>query len=269
MELDREELAALVRAVQDVDPLRARVGPFQAQPLDHGLVVGYRDRDVDEAVAQARSRRDAGGVVRRVQPQREAVARDACLRRVAREHRECDGLAAVPAKAQLLEDLEGRVVVPQIRAAETDRRDARAREDLGGLRDRLALPAAVQDRVVAVHESVQRELRPAVGIAAEQSGVAGEHARGGGPGRPDPEIRQQPHVAIEPPGHPRGGDAEAREHRRGPRGGARGSARAQAHREAHASSLPSAATGSMAATLPPRAAPSTTATYRGSWRDQR
>src|SRR5439155_10649529 len=141
---------------------------------------------VDETGAQSGSDRDAPRVACRVELEREGVRRLASAIGFAAE-RVHDGLAAVVAEAQLAEDVQGRRVVAQVRTAEACRLKAAAIEDVRGASDRLALLCLIQAAVIAVHESVERELHPLRRVPPQEIGVPCQHARGRLPRRPDPE----------------------------------------------------------------------------------
>src|SRR5205814_7397916 len=129
-------------------------------------------RYVDETVAHAGADSELAGVHGRVQTKRQSVLRGRPRVEIRRDEREAHGLAAVIANPERAQHVEGRAVVAQVRSAETRRRDAAALEELDRARDRRSLAVLIERGVVAVHESVQRELDPPLRIAPQKIGMS-------------------------------------------------------------------------------------------------
>src|SRR5258705_6372175 len=245
--------------------------------IEEDLVVGHGDGDVDEAVAPARPYGDRPRVDRAVEPQRVRVLRRGGLVELRRDEREHHGLAAVIAETERSQHVERRLVVAEIRTAETGRTQAAALEELERSRDRLVLARVIERRVIAVHETVDRELDAALRVAPEDLGVALEDARGRWPRRPDAVGRCERFVAIEATRHRRRGRTETRHDLRGPRDRPAGAATLEADGEAHTFSATSASVSRglserVPCGLATRVRParrSTISTYRRAWCTQR
>src|SRR5258706_1568385 len=242
--------------------------------IEEDLVVGHGDGDVDEAVAHARPYGDRPRVDRAVEPQRVCVLRRGGLVEFRRDEREHHSLAAVIAEAERSQHVERRLVVAEVRTAETGRTQTAALEEVERSRDRLALARVIERRVIAVHETVDRELDAAVRVAPEELGVALEDARGRRPRRLDAVSRRERFVAIEATRHRRRGRAETRYDLCGPRDRPAGAATLEADGEAHTFSATSASVsrGLSARVLVARvrrARRSTISTYRRAWCTQR
>src|SRR5207247_4798675 len=127
-----------------------------------------RYRHVDQVVAKSWPYRDRSSVDSGVQLQGERVARDGVRVSRRREPRKDERLAAVIAKTEGAQDLERGFVVSEVRPPKAGRMETVALEDPNGPRDGLALTALIERGVVAVDESVERELDATLGITPEE-----------------------------------------------------------------------------------------------------
>ena len=243
MQLDGEQIAALVCELEHMQPLRRQNGLREPKPIEQDLVVRHRNRDVHQTLAQSRPDGGHACVDRAVQPERQRVTRGGGRIDIGREHREDERLAAVIPKPELPDDIARGLVVSKVGTTEPGGSQTRAREDVDGARDRLALTAAVERGVIAVHESVERELDTAIGVTPQKIRVSFENAGGGRPRRPHLVSARDRLVAVEPAGHRRGRRPEPRYDHGGARERPRRSATLQAHGETHTFSPASMSSG--------------------------
>src|SRR5206468_4907565 len=164
------------------------------------------------------------------------------------------------AKTEGAQDLERGFVVSEVRPPKAGRTETVALEDLDGPRDGLALTALIERGVVAVDESVKRELDPTLGITPEELGMPLQDASRGRPRGSHTVGGRDRLVAIQPARHGRGGRPESRHDRRRAGERSRRTPALQAHRDAHTFSATSGSTSGVLSARVREASRSTTST---------